>query len=279
MEPPINELFSLSIQMKIKFVTYIIILLSIVSFVSAQPRERKMYVMCVGVGDYADPRIHDLTKPTCDADTVASMFAKGDNEVMVLKDSMATGDNVRRQMKAFFSQATQNDVIMFFFSGHGIKSGFCAHDYFQSYTGALWYDDIKKIFNGIKAHGKIIMADACFSGKLRSKKDTVTAQSLRLAGKQQVMLFLSSRGEEVSYESPSMTNGYFTTYLVEGLRGAADVNNNGKVTAIELSNYVASKLKVALGNQQHSVMWGNFSKGWILAKVPQQAVEEKEEDR
>ncbi len=265
--------------MKIKFVTYIIILLSIVSFVSAQPRERKMYVMCVGVGDYADPRIHDLTKPTCDADTVASMFAKGDNEVMVLKDSMATGDNVRRQMKAFFSQATQNDVIMFFFSGHGIKSGFCAHDYFQSYTGALWYDDIKKIFNGIKAHGKIIMADACFSGKLRSKKDTVTAQSLRLAGKQQVMLFLSSRGEEVSYESPSMTNGYFTTYLVEGLRGAADVNNNGKVTAIELSNYVASKLKVALGNQQHSVMWGNFSKGWILAKVPQQAVEEKEEDR
>lgn len=279
MEPPINELFSLSIQMKIKFVTYIIILLSIVSFVSAQPRERKMYVMCVGVGDYADPRIHDLTKPTCDADTVASMFAKGDNEVMVLKDSMATGDNVRRQMKAFFSQATQNDVIMFFFSGHGIKSGFCAHDYFQSYTGALWYDDIKKIFNGIKAHGKIIMADACFSGKLRSKKDTVTAQSLRLAGKQQVMLFLSSRGEEVSYESPSMTNGYFTTYLVEGLRGADDVNNNGKVTAIELSNYVASKLKVALGNQQHSVMWGNFSKGWILAKVPQQAVEEKEEDR
>lgn len=279
MEPPINELFSLSIQMKIKFVTYIIILLSIVSFVSAQPRERKMYVMCVGVGDYADPRIHDLTKPTCDADTVASMFAKGDNEVMVLKDSMATGDNVRRQMEAFFSQATQNDVIMFFFSGHGIKSGFCAHDYFQSYTGALWYDDIKKIFNGIKAHGKIIMADACFSGKLRSKKDTVTAQSLRLAGKQQVMLFLSSRGEEVSYESPSMTNGYFTTYLVEGLRGAADVNNNGKVTAIELSNYVASKLKVALGNQQHSVMWGNFSKGWILAKVPQQAVEEKEEDR
>lgn len=274
----INELFSLSIQMKIKFVTYIIILLSIVSFISAQPRERKMYVMCVGVGDYADPRIHDLTKPTCDADTVASMFAKGDNEVMVLKDSMATGDNVRQQMKAFFSKATQNDVIMFFFSGHGIKSGFCAHDYFQSYTGALWYDDIKKIFNGIKVHGKIIMADACFSGKLRSKRDTITAQPLRLAGKQQVMLFLSSRGEEVSYESPSMTNGYFTTYLVEGLRGAADVNGNGKVTAIELSNYVASKLKMALGNHQHSVMWGNFSKGWILSKVTRQTDNAKERD-
>lgn len=247
---------------------YLMLILLALAFVAnAQPRERKMFVFCVGVGDYADPRIHDLTKPPHDADTIASLFKKQGNEVMVLKDEMATGKNIRRRMKEFYSRVKKNDVVVFFFSGHGIKSGFCAQDYFQSEGGALWYDDIKEIFHGIEAHGKIIMADACYSGKLRSKRDTTTVPMQLGDSKQQVMLFLSSRGEEVSYESPSMQNGYFTTYLVEALRGAADANGNGKVTAIELSNYVSAKLRQALGNQQHSVMWGRFNKGWILSRV------------
>lgn len=250
------------------WVTLILLLLSFHVTVTAQPRERKMYVFCVGVGDYADPRIHDLTKPTRDADSIAAFFRKGDNEVMVLKDQEATGMNIRKCMRSFFSKVKKNDVMVFFFSGHGIKSGFCAQDYFQAEGGALFYDDMKEIFHSIEAHGKIILADACFSGKLRSKQDTASSKPLETSkNNQQIMLFLSSRGEEVSYESPSMQNGYFTTYLIEALRGAADVNNNGNVTAWELSNYVSKKLRLALGDQQHSVMWGKFNKGWIISKV------------
>lgn len=239
---------------------------------TAQKRERKMYVMCVGVGDYVHPTIQDLTKPTCDADTVASLFAHGDNEVLVLKDSEATGDNIRRQMEKFFAKVTKHDVMIFFFSGHGITTGFCAHDYFMATDGRLSYDDIKKVFSSKIAYGKIIMADACFSGKIRTKPDTTVVPVRN--NKQQVMLFLSSRGSEVSYESPTMTNGYFTTYLAEGLRGAADTNKNGKVTAFEISRYVSKKLRTALGDRQHSVMWGNFNDGWILSKVklPEQPV-------
>lgn len=255
-----------------RIIFFLVLLLSLTHAIcTAQPRERKMYVFCVGVGDYADPRIHDLTKPPHDADTIAAFFRKGDNEVMVLKDSEATGKNIRKCMKTFFSQVKKNDVIVFFFSGHGIKSGFCAQDYFQAEGGALYYDDIKEIFHNVEAHGKIILADACYSGKLRSKQDTVNKPTLTTGNNQQIMLFLSSRGEEVSYESPSMQNGYFTTYLVEALRGAADANNNGNITAMELSNYVSTKLRRALGNQQHSVMWGKFNKGWIISKLPKKA--------
>lgn len=245
------------------FIT-LLLLLAISAF--AQPRTRKTYVLCVGVGDYADPRIQDLTKPTCDADTVATLFGINNAETVVLKDSMATGDNIRREMRRLFSKATINDNVLFFFSGHGISSGFCAHDYFQSTRGAVFYDDIKDIFRQCKAHGRIIMADACYSGKIRTKKDS-TEVIAPLERNRQVMLFLSSRGSEVSYESPSMKNGYFTTYLAEALRGAADSNHNGKITAIELYNYVSAKLRVALGNRQHSVMWGNFNRGWILSRV------------
>lgn len=235
----------------------------------AQQRSRKMYVMCVGVGDYADPRIQDLTKPAGDADTVAALFRSPTCEILVLKDSMATGERIRREMGRFFRKAGKNDNVLFFFSGHGVRSGFCAHDYYQGYEGTLWYEDIKETFKNCKAHGKIIMADACYSGKIREGKDT-TANILPLENNRQVMLFLSSRGAEVSYESPSMKNGYFTTYLVEALRGAADANGNGKITAMELFNYVSNKLKRALGDRQHSVMWGNFRKEWIISRVIRQ---------
>lgn len=246
-----------------------LLLLILAITVSAQPRTRKMYVMCVGVGNYADPRIRDLSKPTADADTVAALFRNPDCEILVLKDSMATGNNIRKEMKRFFSKAGKNDNVLFFFSGHGMGSGFCAHDYYQEYEGALWYDDVREAFKNCKAHGKIIMADACYSGKIRERKDS-TANILPLQNNRQIMLFLSSRGAEASYESPSMSNGYFTTYLAEALRGAADVNGNGKITAMELFNYVSVKLKKALGDMQHSVMWGNFRKEWIISRVIQQ---------
>lgn len=241
-----------------------------------QRRERKWYVMVVGVSDYFRPDIPKLTKPVNDADTVAKLFSTYNAEVMILKNKEATGESIVSKMMTFFSRSTQYDNVLFFFSGHGYRNGFCPYDYGCAGHSSVSYDDIKKVFRRIQANGRVILADACFSGGLRPKQDPVrndTAQVQQTAAssvkrKQQVMLFLSSRGYEPSYESPSMTNGYFTTYLKEALQGAADANRNGKVTAAELHEYVSMKLKASLGDRQHSNMWGDFSKGWILARVP-----------
>lgn len=241
-----------------------------------QKRERKWYVMVVGVSDYFRPDIPKLTKPLNDADTIAQLFSMYNAEVITLKNKEATGDSIVSKMLAFFSRSTHYDNVLFFFSGHGYRNGFCPYDYGCSGHGYVSYDDIKQVFRRIQANGRVILADACFSGGLRTNRNVtqhdtaqvqqVTAHSVK--NKQQVMLFLSSRGYEPSYESPSMTNGYFTTYLKEALKGAADVNKNGKVTAAELHEYVSAKLKACLGDRQHSNMWGNFNKGWILARVP-----------
>ena len=233
--------------------------------------------MVVGVSDYFRPDIPKLTKPVNDADTVAHLFSMYNAEVMVLKNKEATGDSIVSKMQKFFSRSTQYDNVLFFFSGHGYRNGFCPYDYGCTGHSYVSYEDIKQIFRHIRANGRVIWADACFSGGLRPSRkpveqDTVQVQQVASPSaakhKQQVMLFLSSRGYEPSYESPSMTNGYFTTYLKEALQGAADVNRNGKVTAAELHEYVSRKLKASLGERQHSNMWGNFSKGWILARVP-----------
>lgn len=240
-------------------------------------KTRKLYVMAVGVGKYQDASIQQLRMPTNDADSIAALFRAEGAEVLVLKDEEATGDSIRSKMRAFFSKSTKDDNVLFFFSGHGVTRGFCGHDINVTRRGCLSYSDIKEIFQGIDAYGRMIMADACHSGDLRTKPQPVEKLQEEVApiltatdnskNKQQVMLFLSSRGYEYSYETPILPNGYFTFYLCDALKGAADNNKNGLITAKELYDYVSFNVKETSTGLQHPVMWGNFSKGWIISHV------------
>lgn len=265
------------------YVRILHVLFAIVILVnSAIPAEgakktRKLYVMAVGVGKYKDPCIQSLRMPTSDADSIAALFRAEGAEVLVLKDEDATGDSIRSKMRVFFSQSTPADNVLFFFSGHGVTSGFCGHDINVKRSGCLTFNDIKEIFQGIDAYGRMIMADACHSGDLRTKPQPeekipeevtpIVAAPSSSKNKQQVMLFLSSRGYEYSYENSLMPNGYFTYYLCEALKGAADENKNGVITAKELNDYVSFNVRETSTGLQHPVMWGNFSKGWIISHV------------
>ena len=61
-----------------------------------------------------------------------------------------------------------------------------------------------------------------------------------------------------------MQNGYFTTYLLSGLKGDADKNKDQIITARELFDYVSVKVSQISGDRQHPVMWGKFSDNLIL---------------
>lgn len=270
--------------------TLLSIAFSSFSYAGGAPKTRKLYVMAVGVGNYQNPQVPTLEKPISDADSLTAVFKNSNVEVLTIKNEEATGDNIRSKMREFFSKAGKSDNVLFFFSGHGIPSGFCAYDFGMTVGGCLLYSDIKKIFQSIQAYGRMIIADACYSGELRTKQNlntntqtkikeekpsvlidttaTVTTNKNSTKKQQQVMLFLSSRNNEVSYESSSMPNGYFTYYLCKALKGEADKNKNGAITAMELCDYVSLNVKESSFDRQHPVMWGNFNKGWIISRIP-----------
>ena len=52
----------------------------------------------------------------------------------------------------------------------------------------------------------------------------------------------ASRKNESSFEDPELGFGVFTYYLWQGLRGQADRNKDGKVTANELVEYVRTNV-------------------------------------
>ena len=209
--------------------------------------QAKVYLVSVGIADYPGKE-NDLRISDNDAKTIAKVFqATKDASVNVLVNEAATQSALLSTMHTTFEDADYNDAVILYFSGHGTPGALVCHD------GLLTYQHIFKMLKGCKATRKIIIADACYAGKMRT-----TRQQTDSYNNQNVMLFLSSRTNETSQET-QYKNSLFTIFLERGLRGGADKDKNRQITARELYDFVHKGVIEASGNKQHPVMWGHFS--------------------
>ncbi len=207
----------------------------------------------MGIADYPGESM-DLTLPVKDARTITWVYSKNSKmKYTQLLNKEATASKIIAAMNKVFSLAGEDDVVVLFYSGHGYAGGF------YTYDGALSYEEIKGAISKCKAKNKIIFADACYSGKIRDNRISESSGNIQGIKNANVLLFLSSRTGEQSFERRDMNNGYFTHYLQKGLRGGADFNKDRIITAKELFNYVHKSVVSASNEKQHPVMWGRFS--------------------
>lgn len=210
---------------------------------------RKVYLVSAGVSDYPGTS-NDLTLPSMDARAMSRLYrANSSAESILLTNDNATISKIKNAMRQLFRKARKEDIVVFFFSGHGYPGGFVAYD------GKLEYDVIKDIFSECVSQNKMIFADACFSGDMRDKGEVGLSDKRGM----NLMLLLSSRDDEVSYENPNYKNGFFTICLERCLRGGADTDNNRIITARELYLGVRKGVTELSDDMQHPVMWGNFN--------------------
>lgn len=234
-----------------------VIICTFILFSLAVTANAKTYLVAVGVSDYPGTD-KDLRLPANDAATVQYIYSKNSNaESVLLTNSNATKSAILSKLRSTFAKASENDIIVFFFSGHGSKGAFCAYD------AQIPYSEIRQAMASSKAKNKMIFADACFSGKMRQGRKNTAEQSFN---NYNIMLFLSSRGNETSIERRDMKNGFFTSCLQKGLRGGADANKDRTITARELFNYVSTNVKTLSSDKQHPVMWGKFSDNMTVMK-------------
>ncbi len=221
--------------------------------------EAKIYLVAVGVSDYPGTE-NDLRLPHSDATTMQWVYKENKHaSTRLLTNSKATVSAVKSAMSDLFGKATADDIVVLFFSGHGVKGGFVCYD------GFLKYSDVKSAMSSCKSKNKMIFADACFSGAMRESGSQTTSDYTSFKNSQ-LMLFLSCRSNELSIENRNMTNGFFTYALQHGLRGGADANRDRKITAKELFNYVSKKVKSKSKDKQHPVMWGKFPEDMVVMK-------------
>jgi uncharacterized caspase-like protein len=216
----------------------------------------KTYLVSVGIADYSKfpSSVNNLELTVKDAQAMVDLLsANRSMDYSILKDTLATKRNILRYIRGVFKKAAEDDIIIFFFSGHGYDGGICACD------GRMTYAEVREAMSRSRCKNKIMFIDACHAGGLRGNANHASSSEVTSAKKANVMLFLSSRTNENSLESRNMDHGYFTTYLKAGLSGEADANKDNVITAKEIFTYVSDGVRTLSLEKQHPVMWGNFS--------------------
>lgn len=226
----------------------------------------KIYAVVVGVSRYTS--MPSLKFTDDDAFRFYSFLkspeggALPDEQIAVLVDESATRENVLRTMRQYFLKADANDVVLFYFSGHGLEGCFLPVD-FDGYNNKLRHEEIKQILMQSKAKHKLCIADACHSGTLNdglaAKGQPVSLDKYYQAFEESnggVALLMSSKAEELSLEDHGLRQGVFTYYLLRGLKGAANTNGDNIITIRELYNYVLVKVREYTTNVQTPVLTG-----------------------
>ena len=117
--------------------------------------------------------------------------------------------------------------LLVYYSGHSDENGLLLGE------EKVRYSEFRSRIDSTRAKIRLAIVDACASGALTRLKGGsrlpafVVDQSSSLRG---YAFLTSSSGNESAQESDRIRASFFTHYLVTGLRGAADLNLDGKVT-------------------------------------------------
>ncbi|MFN0213057.1 MAG: caspase family protein [Saprospiraceae bacterium] len=195
-----------------------------------------------------------------------------DEQVRVLIDEEASRENVLGAMDELFGMAGPNDLIIFYFSGHGLNGSFLPID-FDGFNNKILHEEIAAAFNKSKARFKLCLADACHSGSLIAMRsvepepELVKFYSSLAKAISGTALLMSSKADETSLESAGLRQGVFSHFLIRGLKGEADIDNNKVVTVQELFDFINEKVRNYTGNRQSPVIKGTYDPKMTVAVV------------
>jgi hypothetical protein len=266
------------------------------------PPPRDRWAVVIGAGRYESPQIPRLRYTVPDAEAIYEVltgpagFKK--EHVLLLTDKTEkkpTLRNIKWALGTFLARsARKDDTVLIFFAGHGAPEvdqrgieldGFAKYlvpvdaDPDDLYSTALPMDEIQTIFARIEAERVVIFLDSCYSGAaggrtFASKRTRATSVDdlflERLTRSKGRAIITASRPAEVSIELPELGHGIFTHYVVQGLKGAADLNRDGIVSLQELYEYVEQQVtrkSRAVGGNQHPVMKGELEGVLPLVKI------------
>ncbi|WP_169802244.1 caspase family protein [Curvibacter delicatus] len=228
-----------------------------------------LFLLAAGVSRY-DNTAFNLGLPSKDArDFVATLQGQRGaryNEVYVkqLLDKDASKKGVEAGFQWLKQNVTAQDTVMVFFAGHGLNEG--SAYYFMTHEAdldrlphtAVPFNTIRDTLAGLPGR-VVIFVDTCHSGNVigktlpRRASDATNAINDLASSENGLVVFASSTGEQLSQENPAWGNGAFTKAVVEGLRGAADFKQRGRVTYKGLDAYVADRVDELTRGEQTPV--------------------------
>ncbi|MFC1525989.1 caspase domain-containing protein [Candidatus Latescibacterota bacterium] len=231
------------------------------------------YALIVGVNDYSDERISDLRFAEPDAQAVMEALTDPQygivrpENVRMLTGSEATYRNVAMALEEqLVRKATKaEDMVFFYFAGHGAEGPHVSRgaayylvphdaDVRSLMSTAIEKGRLQFLWGAIGAGRKVFITDACHSGGLQDMK-VLTADGMETV--EGFVTLAAAKADQRSWELPRLGHGIFTYALAQGLRGGADANGDGFVSAQELGAYLkteVAKLAAEVGADQAPIV-------------------------
>ncbi len=255
-----------------------------------QPMVPKINTRAVVIGISSYLNISKLRFAHKDAESFVEYLrsAAGGNvpedHIKLLTNEKATQGGIGGALTWLMMESQEGDLAIIYFSGHGdVETQMTNMGYLLAYDankttymagGAIPIYTLQAIITNLSVAKKVqvlVITDACHSGNLAGAesggaKTTALAMQTQFANEVKIM---SCGPDEVSLEDERWGGGHsvFSYYLLEGLRGMADANEDHEVSLRELDRFLEDSVQRATAalRPQTPVTFGSGSK--TIAKV------------
>lgn len=213
------------------------------------------------------------------ADVLAELGGYQEDRITVVLDPDRAG--LLQALEALASKievharADEQAQALFYYSGHARS------DVLVLGNETLSLQTLRTQLDAMPAHLKLVVLDACQSGAFSNVKGAAagadfsfnSASQLRTRG---LAVLASSTGSELSQESARLRGSFFTHHWVVGLRGAGDVDGDGRVSLNEAYRYayhhtVVDTAQTRVGAQHVTLETNLAGEGEVVLTTPGQA--------
>lgn len=239
-----------------------------------------LYALMVGTSNYAGEKL-DLRFPDKDAEAMANAVkasaAQLFNDRVTVRallsnapdpKALSTKANIKAALEEFAALAKPKDVLILYFSGHGVSYGVAEQAQFYYLTKDIASEDlsdpdIRKNFAvssndltqwiaAVPAQKQVMILDACNSGKVVDdlaalvKKDLSPAQIValdRMKDRTGMFILTGSAANKVSFEASQFGQGLLTYSLLQGMSGPA-LTADKRVDVMRLFQYSRDEVPV-----------------------------------
>ncbi|MEA1920146.1 MAG: caspase family protein [Campylobacterota bacterium] len=258
-------------------------------------KNSQIFAVIIGISKYKSDKVTPLEYASRDAQKLYEHLVSKEGmnipleNIKLILNEEATLLNLKMSLGVFLAtKPKKSDTVLIFYAGHGAPEtditgasddGIAKYivnydaDPDLLYATAFPMSEIKNIFSRIQSERVAFFIDSCYSGAAGGRSfitSSLKSRALRISRKfldnnvpdgSGRVIITASRPNERSFELDAFKHGLFSYYLIDGLKGSADMNRNKNITLHEIFTYleerVASKAQ-EIGGAQHPMMIGTF---------------------
>ena len=234
--------------------------------------------LLIGVSEYGEG-IPSLSAPPNDVAAMKQVLENpemGGFEVKTLLNPEPTP--MRKEIKKLFSSSGKGDLVLLFFSGHGITDDenklylatrITAKDDFDA--TAVPASFVQKQSKNSYTRRQVIILDCCYSGAFAEgwQAKSIGVDLKKELGAEGRVVLTSSTATQTSFQQEDEELSLYTQYLLEGIEtGAADKDEDGKIHAHELHEYAKAKVQEVKPKQKPGIIIDREGFNILLSQAP-----------